>query len=356
VHRLKEFLDRRKGVMRLVQVIVASNGLAFLILTTTRYLHWWRAPWPDAANRALFWLLTATSLFGLLFTGGLAALFALYGRSANKKPPLRNVLRLFGTLIEYALFALWAWAELRGVRPRFYGGLAFWYFIAYQETMVAVTVRQNLREARERRQSVKRPSDSRSVPSPRPARHLWLRIKIAMWRFWWRAFRKKRRFPLDDSLMQAVLTGNINNVEVFIKRGANANAFLVSMPLLAFAVGKGQVETARLLLAAGANVNARSALTGVVALSCAVIGNNLELASLLLAHGAEVNAKNYKGLTALMLAAELGNIPLVQMLLEHGANVSARSKRGSTALQFAQRKGHSAIVDLLESGSPRIGG
>lgn len=250
--------------------------------------------------------------------------------------------------VEYALFAFWAWAELSGVRPHLYGGLALFYFVVYSVTIFVLTVRQNLRAARERRQSVTNPPVPRPAPSSRPSRHVWIKIKMAAWRFWWRAFRKKRLAPLDDALANAVIKGNVNNVAVFLSRGANANVFLVSMPLLAFAAGKGQLETARLLLAAGANVNARSALIGSGALARAVVGDHLEIVRLLLAHGANIDAKDNKGVTALMLVADSGNAALVRVLLEHGSNRNERARRGWTALRFAQRNQHCEIVELLQ--------
>ena len=60
----------------------------------------------------------------------------------------------------------------------------------------------------------------------------------------------------------------------------------------------------------------------------------------LLAHGADVNAKeSWKQQTALMWAAHEGNAEAVKLLLEAGANVNERSMFGWTPLLFAARQG-----------------
>jgi ankyrin repeat protein len=80
----------------------------------------------------------------------------------------------------------------------------------------------------------------------------------------------------------------------------------------------------------------------------AAASGNLETVKLLLVHGADINgAESYAGQTALMWAVSRGHESIVQTLLEAGADIKARSTAGSTALLFAARKGNVEEARLL---------
>ena len=67
----------------------------------------------------------------------------------------------------------------------------------------------------------------------------------------------------------------------------------------------------------------------------ACISGNVEIARMLVKAGARVNAKAHDGMTSLMYAAENANKTLVRMLLRAGARVNARAKDGYTSLMEA---------------------
>jgi len=71
------------------------------------------------------------------------------------------------------------------------------------------------------------------------------------------------------------------------------------------------------------------------------------MVELLLAAGADVNAKSNYGDTALHYAARGGHVDVVELLLEAGADVNAKNKNGRTALFWASFKGHAAVVELM---------
>ena len=117
-------------------------------------------------------------------------------------------------------------------------------------------------------------------------------------------------------------------------------------PLL-FAARHGDIESARLLLAAGANVNG-SAPTGASPLVIATHSGQSELAAYLLSVGADPNAIG-AGYNALHAAILRGDGRLVEKLLTHGADPNARLQAGTPIRRASQDW---AINPSLASATP----
>ncbi|KAE9570651.1 D-hydantoinase [Colletotrichum fructicola] len=71
-----------------------------------------------------------------------------------------------------------------------------------------------------------------------------------------------------------------------------------------------------------------------------------ELTKLLIAYGADVNARNAKGSTALILAAKDGNVDTIETLLSNGADIHSCNDNGNTVLHAAT-SGFRPTVELL---------
>ncbi len=99
-----------------------------------------------------------------------------------------------------------------------------------------------------------------------------------------------------------------------------------STPLL-FAARQGDVETARVLLDAGANVN-DTAAAGESPLAVAAHSNHGALGAFLLSRGADPNAAG-AGYTPLLAAVLRGNLELVKALLAKGADPNAPIVHGT---------------------------
>ena len=79
----------------------------------------------------------------------------------------------------------------------------------------------------------------------------------------------------------------------------------------------------------------KSFLTPPPPLVKAAMENDLEEARKLTAAGADLNAADNKGMTALHYASRLGNLALVRFLLEKGARLEAKNRSGATPLHCA---------------------
>lgn len=96
----------------------------------------------------------------------------------------------------------------------------------------------------------------------------------------------------------------------------------------------GEKEKVDLLLSNGADVNAR-AQNGWTALVASGGRSSPDVAETLLQHGADPNAKMDDGVTALMRAATYSSLQTARVLLKFGADPNARMDDGATALSIA---------------------
>lgn len=120
-------------------------------------------------------------------------------------------------------------------------------------------------------------------------------------------------------------------------------------PDLPTAALEDDVESARKLIASGANVKAADRY-GVTPLSIAATNGNAAMISLLLKAGADPNTTLPGGETVLMTAARTGRLDAVRALIDAGADVNAKeSRRNQTALFWAAAEGHAPVVELLIS-------
>jgi ankyrin repeat protein len=93
---------------------------------------------------------------------------------------------------------------------------------------------------------------------------------------------------------------------------------------------------------------------GNTPLTVAVVWGDLDAARILLDAGAEVNAKVEDGQTPLHFAVEFGNLDIVRLLVGRGASLDLRDDDGHTPMAVAAIRGKQDMVDLLrEIGSRR---
>jgi len=179
----------------------------------------------------------------------------------------------------------------------------------------------------------------------------------------------------ETLLMTAAHTGNPEIVEQLLAKGAEVNAHaLRGQTALMWAAAQRHPEVVQVLLKYGADVHARSDVWsqlwqtdtvqdvhpdyqvriqhgGTTPLMFAAREGDLASAKLLVAAGANVNDVTPYGLTPTIFAAHSGNPDLVEFLLDKDANPNTDAA-GYTALHAAILRGDTlAVRTLLEHGA-----
>jgi uncharacterized protein len=154
---------------------------------------------------------------------------------------------------------------------------------------------------------------------------------------------------LDNRVARAAMSANRDAVQTLIAEKADVNAPLADgTTALHWAVRADDLQTAGLLLRAGANVKAADRY-GLTVLSIACTNASAPMVRRLLDAGADPSTADPNGDTALMIAARTeGGTGVVKLLLERGAAVNARDQTvEQTALMWAVRANQPDSVRLL---------
>ena len=147
---------------------------------------------------------------------------------------------------------------------------------------------------------------------------------------------------LNKKDAQAVGTLAKAHPELYDTKGSDG------MTPLHVAAALGQKDTVQLLLAKGADVNAKSN-DGETPLQVAAITNSKDVAELLLAKGASIDTKDAHGVTPLYHAVARGGNDMVELLLTKGADINVKTDDGKTPLSVAIATHHDAIAALLRA-------
>jgi hypothetical protein len=155
-------------------------------------------------------------------------------------------------------------------------------------------------------------------------------------------------------LMGAINNERIANAKILIDAGANVNARIpesgdtaLTLPLY---YKRDSHEGVSLLLGKGANPSTTNSVERS-ALMLATFGQPSSVVEALLNAGANVNAQDRNGNTALMAAVEYKNVEVVKLLLKVHADRALKNKAGQTALSIASYENQGELVQLLTGDS-----
>lgn len=118
---------------------------------------------------------------------------------------------------------------------------------------------------------------------------------------------------------------------------------------LHLAAAFGGPEATALLLAHGAHVHrfSHNPMRNQPLHACIALSRDVETVRLLIAQGADVNMEQAGGYTPLHQASAAGLEELTRILLEAGADRTKVCHQGKTAADYAREKGHAGVVELL---------
>lgn len=151
-------------------------------------------------------------------------------------------------------------------------------------------------------------------------------------------------------LSQAIVAGDVKKVEALLKAGQSPDEG-PGRPIVWAARG-GQVESIRLLVAAGVDVNAMDHGDNQwTPLQHALHKREVDAARTLVEAGADVSRHSAGQMPSLMMAAGYGDLRSVKLLLDHGADASFEFQPGITATWAAA--GGMALADITDG--PPIG-
>jgi ankyrin repeat protein len=161
-------------------------------------------------------------------------------------------------------------------------------------------------------------------------------------------------------IQKAVFKGDFNRVVALLKDHPELveNKDSLGQTPLIVAVNHNKPEIMELLLANGADVNARDAKGHTPLILAMWVYNHDKMVRLLLAKGADVNLEDRWKMTALAYAVQEARIADAKILIANDANINVVS--GSSPLFFAVFGMHREMVELLlENGADvnyRMGG
>lgn len=154
-------------------------------------------------------------------------------------------------------------------------------------------------------------------------------------------------FARGDKIHEAVFKGDLNKVVALLKDKPDLlekKDSLGQTPLIV-AVNHNKLEIAELLLANGANVNARDPKMHTPLILALSVYNHEKMERLLLAKGADVNLADGSGMTAVFYAVKQGQLEDAKILIGNDANINVIT--GESPLYTAMLAHRLEMVELL---------
>lgn len=145
--------------------------------------------------------------------------------------------------------------------------------------------------------------------------------------------------PIEVQLIQAVSSGNTDEIHNLLNAGANINAYEDDgYTLLQFAISKGKNDAVAVLLERGADpeIPAKGA-QGYKALHIAAAVKNEKAMQLLLQRNPDLDCADKNGETPLHVAAAAGALAIAKLLVEAGAELLTRDWNQDTPRDIAAR-------------------
>lgn len=163
------------------------------------------------------------------------------------------------------------------------------------------------------------------------------------------------------AFLVAAQNGKLETIKLLLQHGADINETVEEQQwkgrnALIIACSEDYSDIVRFLIDRNAELNAKSANDDWTGLMWSIKQGNRELVTMLLEGGADIHTVvehgAWKGHTPLMLAAGEGHVEIVRLLCEQGAALETTLPDGWTALMLAAHRGDLKTVEtLIEQGA-----
>ncbi len=166
--------------------------------------------------------------------------------------------------------------------------------------------------------------------------------------------KKSQNYESNSDIHTLVTIGRLDAIESILSKQpelVNAKSEDGYMPLHLAAAISDNEEAVKLLIAKGADVNAKEDTFGATPLHMVfnILGNDKDIVKILVDHGANVNAKmDDGGVTPLHMAADNGLKDIIEFLISKGVDINGTDNIGGTALHHLAQEDQEDNVEMIE--------
>lgn len=150
-------------------------------------------------------------------------------------------------------------------------------------------------------------------------------------------------------LIIAVGNSYIDTAKILIENGADVNAIdFEGWSALSYAVNNGDIEIAKLLLTNRAKIKDEL----LIAIKSPIVESSINMMKLLIDNKANINYTNENGFNPLNIAIESGDMELTKFLITNGANVNSLMQDGVSLIGYAIAQNNMDLLQILiENGA-----
>ena len=150
-------------------------------------------------------------------------------------------------------------------------------------------------------------------------------------------------------LIIAVGNSYIDTAKILIENGANINAVdFEGWSALSYAVNNGDIEIAKLLLENKAKIKDEL----LIAIKSPIVESRINMMKLLIDNKANINYTDENGFNPLNIAIESGDMELTKFLITNGANVNSLMQDGVSLIGYAIAQNNMDLLQILiENGA-----
>ena len=156
---------------------------------------------------------------------------------------------------------------------------------------------------------------------------------------------------LDGKTPLIIAVGNsyIDTAKILIENGTNINAVdIEGWSALSYAVNNGDIEIAKLLLENKAKIKDEL----LIAIKSPIVESRINMMKLLIDNKANINYTDENGFNPLNIAIESGNMELTKFLITNGANVNSLMQDGVSLIGYAIAQNNMDLLQMLiENGA-----